>query len=222
MARTSSMACSLQLTPSSCKERRCLRRLQSHRGNPLPVETSRSTQQWPMASRTSLDRHSLAEVRRETRFYNLPLQMPDSTIVLLRGVQRELVQERRDRGSRRWLNGFANCGLGVFFLQTVPRDKSLHERLGHGRGVVLIIDSEIAAARIVGARFIACRWKLKERMVFANGDGFRRRSDLTDPLARITAIESQSNFDFGVQREIASAFKIISGARGIQLVGALL
>src|SRR5690349_21540507 len=69
--------------------------------------------------------------------------------------------------------GFAKGGRRISFLEAMPRDEALHDRLAHRCGVIHVGNPEEAAARIVNTRLVAGRGKLHEGMMLADGDRFR-------------------------------------------------
>ena len=90
----------------------------------------------------------------------------------------------------------------------MARNEAFHDGFGDGGGVVLVVDPEIAATRIISARLIAIGGKLNEGVMLANGDRFRGRSNLANPGTGLIACKGQSGFDFRVQWKIACTCQV--------------
>src|SRR5438270_565273 len=105
----------------------------------------------------------------------------------------------------------------------MSRDPALLDRPRERARVVVELDAEERNARIEIARFEAARRKLDERMMLADGDELRDRSDAADERSgTIVCLECQRRFDLGVLRKRFRSRQVNRAAILIDRVAALL
>ena len=87
----------------------------------------------------------------------------------------------------------------------MAREKTLHQRLLHRRGVIGIAEGVEARARVIRARLEVLVREFDERMMLSNRDGFRQRSDGADPVPFRIADKRQRRLELGVLRKALRA-----------------